>query len=334
MTFDTIKLDKGLYTSDKGFTSSLEAIDPSENYKGTELEGLDAYERQLKRFDIKVKGPKSDPISKFFQTSDSAVLFPEFITRSVATVVTSKNVVDELIATTTNIDSMDYRSVQCEAIEPDNAKQSFINEGAFIPETSITLRDKLTTLKKSGRTFVASYEAIKSQRLDLFSVTLKQIGNYINTCQLSQAVEVLAELGTVDINTIESNSISYKDFIDIYTALAPYEFNTVIAETAKFNSILSLDEFRDGAAGLNMHATGNMITPYGAKLIHCQTNILHNDIVAFDKNYALEKVQLGNPVDVDYDKIIDRQLERATVTSIVGFNRIVDKAVLYLAETV
>lgn len=63
MTFDTIKLDKGLYTSDKGFTSSLEAIDPSENYKGTELEGLDAYERQLKRFDIKVKGPKSDPIS-------------------------------------------------------------------------------------------------------------------------------------------------------------------------------------------------------------------------------------------------------------------------------
>ena len=34
MTFDTIKLDKGLYTSDKGFTRSLEAIDPSENYKG------------------------------------------------------------------------------------------------------------------------------------------------------------------------------------------------------------------------------------------------------------------------------------------------------------
>ena len=55
---------------------------------------------------------------------------------------------------------------------------------------------------------------------------------------------------------------------------------------------------------------------------------------AFDKNYALEKVQLGNPVDVDYDKIIDRQLERATVTSTVGFNRIVDKAVVYLVETV
>ena len=43
MTFDTLRLDKGLYTSEKGFTKSLEEIDPSKNYKGTELEGLDAY---------------------------------------------------------------------------------------------------------------------------------------------------------------------------------------------------------------------------------------------------------------------------------------------------
>ena len=54
--FETIKLDKGLYTAREGFTASLEAVDPSENYKGTALEGLDAFERQLKRFDIRVKG--------------------------------------------------------------------------------------------------------------------------------------------------------------------------------------------------------------------------------------------------------------------------------------
>lgn len=42
MAFDTLKLDKGLYASSKGFTASLEAVDPSENYIGTELEGLDA----------------------------------------------------------------------------------------------------------------------------------------------------------------------------------------------------------------------------------------------------------------------------------------------------
>ena len=38
----------------------LEKLDPSENYRGTALEGLDAFSRQLKRFDIKVKGRNSD----------------------------------------------------------------------------------------------------------------------------------------------------------------------------------------------------------------------------------------------------------------------------------
>ena len=56
MAFDNIKLEKGLYATSKGFTASLEELDPSENYIGTELEGLDAYQRQLKRFGIKVSG--------------------------------------------------------------------------------------------------------------------------------------------------------------------------------------------------------------------------------------------------------------------------------------
>ena len=50
--FDNIRLEKGLYASGD-FTGALEKIDPSENYSGTALEGLDAYQRQLKRFNIK-----------------------------------------------------------------------------------------------------------------------------------------------------------------------------------------------------------------------------------------------------------------------------------------
>jgi len=52
----------------------LREIDPSENYKGTALEGLDAFQRQLKRFDIKVSGKSSDRVEKFFDNSDSAAL--------------------------------------------------------------------------------------------------------------------------------------------------------------------------------------------------------------------------------------------------------------------
>ena len=82
-TFENIKLDKGLYGTGKGFLAELEKIDPSENYKGTSLENLDAFERQLKRFGIKVKGAGSDAVEKFFATTDSAVLFPEYVSRAV-----------------------------------------------------------------------------------------------------------------------------------------------------------------------------------------------------------------------------------------------------------
>ena len=48
-------------------------------------------------------------------------------------------------------------------------------------------------------------------------------------------------------------------------------------------------------------------------------------IIALDRRYALEMVQAGE-VTVEYDKLIDRQLERAAITSISGFGKIMPEA--------
>lgn len=51
--FNEIRLDKGMYSeAGKSFEQVLEGLDPNENYKGTPYEGMDAFQRQLKRFDI------------------------------------------------------------------------------------------------------------------------------------------------------------------------------------------------------------------------------------------------------------------------------------------
>ena len=64
--FENVRLEKGMYgRSGKSFTRTLEELDPSERYRGTPLEGLDAFQRQLKRFDIHVKGAGSDQVEKF-----------------------------------------------------------------------------------------------------------------------------------------------------------------------------------------------------------------------------------------------------------------------------
>ena len=82
--FENISLEKGMYhVPGKSFTQVLEELDHSENYRGTPLEGLDAYQRQLKRFDIKVGGPESGSVESFFQCGSSAALFPEYVARAV-----------------------------------------------------------------------------------------------------------------------------------------------------------------------------------------------------------------------------------------------------------
>ena len=323
-TFDTIRLEKGLYNTNSSFTAELEKLDPSENYKGTKLEGLDAFQRQLKRFDIKVNGADSDTIEKFFRTSDSSALFPEYVSRAVRQGMQEADVLPKIVASVTNINSLDYRAITS-TLSDEDKELVRVGEGAFIPETTIKTQDNLVSLKKRGRMLVASYEAIRFQHLDVFTVTLKQIGAYIARAQLKDAIETLiggdgnnnpAEI----ISTEKAGELTYGDIVDFWNKFSPYEMNTIISSGDMTAKMLKLPEFRDSISSLDFHATGRMITPVGADLI--KSNAVKNGtLIGLDKTCALEMVTAGN-VLTEYDKLIDRQLERAAITSIAGFSKI------------
>ena len=322
--FNNIKLEKGMYASSKGFSTCLEELDPSENYKGTPLENLDAFQRQLKRFDIRVSGKGSDFVDKFFQTSDSAALFPEYISRAVRQGMEEADVLSEIVASRTQINGLDYRSITSVPSEDDKELKT-VAEGATIPQTTIRTQENLVTLHKRGRMLVSSYEAIRFQRLDLFTVTLRQIGLYIARSQLKDAVNVLingdgnknaAEI----INAANAGELTYLDLIRFWNAFSPYDLSTMIVSKDMTEKMLNIPEFRDAAAGLNFHGTGNMITPLGTSLIK-SADVPSNIIIGLDKSCALELVEAGSIV-TEYDKLIDRQLERAAITCTAGFSKI------------
>ncbi len=325
--FDNIRLEKGLYASGD-FTGALEKIDPSENYSGTALEGLDAYQRQLKRFDIKVSGAGSDVVDKFFKTSDSSVLFPEYVSRAVRQGMEEANVLPRIVASTTVIDSLDYRSIACEPTE-DEKELKVVAEGAFIPETYIKSKENLVRLHKRGRSLVASYEAVRFQRLDLFTVTLRQIGAYIARTQLADAINTIVNgdgnnNAASNSNVAASGTITYADLIEFWNLFDPYELNTIIASPSEMVKLLGIAEFRDAAAGLDFHGTGEIITPIGADLIK-SASVPAGKLIGLDRSCALEMVTTG-PVTTEYDKLIDRQLERAVISSTAGFAKIFDSA--------
>ena len=241
--FETVKLDKGMYSeAGSSFTKVLEKCDPSEQYKGTPLEHLDAFQRQLKRFDIKVKGMDSDVVSKFFATWESAVLFPEYVARAVRQGMEEGNILPYLTAAETRITGMDYRSIA--SAPGDDAKAlKMVAEGAQIPETTISAQENLVKLHKRGRMLVASYEAIQFQRLDLFSVTLRQIGAYIGRMHTADAIDVIlngdgnsnaATAYTIGSDPISGSAgtLSYGALVDFWSQFDPYTMNTLLVGDA------------------------------------------------------------------------------------------------------
>ena len=102
--------------------------------------------------------------------------------------------------------------------------------------------------------------------------------------------------------------------------LEPYNFNTILAGTEALQGLLKIEEFKDAQAGLNFHGTGKLITPLGDTLIHVPT-MEPKKIIGLDKNCALEMVQAGEII-TDYDKLSDRQMERAGISAIAGFAQI------------
>ena len=309
-TFENINIEKGMYQTKGGLTEALEKLDPSENYVGTSLEGLDAFSRQLKRYDIRVSGRGSDCVEKFFQTSNSAALFPEYVSRAVRQGMERADILPNLVATVTDIEGMDYRSI-VSAPTDDEKSLKIVGEGAAIPQTTVRTRENLVKLHKRGRMLVASYEALRFQRLDLFTVTLNQIGAYIARAQLHDAVEVLingdgnGNAASV-ITPATAGTLTYGDMVKLWANMAPYELNTILAPTAEMQKILALPQMQDSHAGLDFQGTGKMITPMGATLLHVP-EMASGRLIGLDKNCALEMVQAGGVV-TDYDKLIDRQL--------------------------
>ncbi len=325
--YDNLKLEKGMYReAGRSFTQTLEREDPSEAYKGTPLEGLDAYQRQLKRFDIKVKGAGSDVVEKFFASAQSAVLFPEYIARSVRQGMEETNLLPQITAAVTQFNGMDYRSI-ASAPEKEDKSLRRVEERASIPQTEIRTQENLVRLHKRGRMLVASYEAIRYQKLDLFSVTLRQIGAYINRMHLEDAIDVILNGDGNDnpaqVISLPENSggkLSYGDLVDFWAKFDPYEMNTLLVSGDVMLQLLKLSELQNPLTGLNFQGTGKLTTPLGAELL--RTSALGSGtLIGLDRRYALEMVQ-GSDVLVEYDKLIDRQLERAAITSVSGFAKL------------
>ena len=305
--YDTIKLEKGLYSiTGKNFTEALEAIDPDSSYKGTELEGLDAFERQLKRFDIRISGKNSDKVEKFFLSTESAVLFPEYVRRTIKQGMDETSILGHISASVSYVNDLDFKSIMMGK----NTNTSSSYQLGELPFHTVKLNPVSNSITKLGRGLKFSYESISKQRIETLGVILKRLGS-----QLSKEINIMA---------ISGEQITYNELAGFFSSMSDCNMSSLICSPAVLAKIVSMEEMKNSQ--YDYMSSGVVKTPFGIDLIKC--NGISDDIaVGIDKSCAVETV-FGNDVIVDYDKLISNQCTEVFASVSVGFAKIIDGSIL------
>jgi len=197
----------------------LEQVDPSPEGART-----DAFQRQLARFNIRTKAnlergipassinefwhpkeldgttqladdrwmPEDATTKRFFASNQpqSWALFPEYINRILRATPLADDVLADLVAETTVIDSQSYQAIYLVDQVP-NRRTFRIAEGAEIPRIFVKVGLQNVTLQKYGVVMEATYEYSRLVRIPIFTLYLSRIRQQIRLDLASEAAYVL-----------------------------------------------------------------------------------------------------------------------------------------------
>jgi len=319
--YNNIRLEKSLYTiTGKTFTQALAELDPDSAYENTELKGLDAFERQLKRFDIHVSGSGSDRVEKFFISAESAVLFPEFVRRSIKKGMDDANVAGKVCAAVSYSDSPDFRGLT--VIK--TGSTDVVTEGSEMPVTKVRLSTISNSLTKYARKLSCSYEAVKKQRIESLAVVLRSLGATIARDVNALCMKNISQ--SVTPTDIAGDTITFADLAAFWGSMTDHDMDIMVCTPATMANILSMTEMK--GCTTEFVDKGMVKTPFGVTLIKCN-QLTRDQIIGVDSSCAAEMI-FGSDVVVDFDKLISAQCEDISCSVTVGFSVLTEDAVKVL----
>lgn len=330
-----VKLEKQMYQEAraKGMTfSELLAVE-----NPSSIEGLDAFEFALYDRDINLK---RDTVERFYRTKEDSILFPEFINRNVRVGIAGLSArdltLDDLIATTTTIDSGVYDTVNAEF---DAKKIDFkkIAEGAPFPTVTISTAKQSIRLAKIGVAMDATYEVLRRMKLPLLSIHMQLIGKRLAKRMVAYAMYNIIN-GDGNDNAAPQAApavVSYDNLLDFFMDMDSWESTVWTAKKTLLKEMLKLAEFKDPLL-FDTGRTGNLATPFGnatKRFNWTETALGDNMLVQLDKSAALEQVKESGAELIETDKVIDRQFEKTVVSQVMGFSRIfTDAATIFVKQ--
>lgn len=332
------------------FSGVLEEQDPSEDYAGTELANMDAFQRQLffagiRTQSIPEKGIYADQVNRFFQSNipGSQVLFPEYINRMMRQALIAPDVLPWIIAVNTGVVGDFYRSIYTNDTIAQR-RLTRVGQGAELPKTSFTASEHAVNLYKYGRLLEGSYEYFRTVTIDLFSILLQRIALQANLDKADTAIDVAINgdgnsntATNYNQSTLDTGAVpTYKAFIAFALKFYPYQLNTLVGGDAAFINFLSMarpsvDPFQI----LNLLQRGEMITQRVelAQNLYSDVKLVYlpstpaNVLVGLDRRFALEQLNEIGASLVETDRLIQSQRNQIAISEKVGYAQIFNQAI-------
>lgn len=326
----TVPIHPGLYNEARqhggNLSTYLEQLDPSPVDAA-----LDAFERQLALAGIKLAGPDASIIDRFFASQESAVLFPEFVARSVRIGKDDFTKLGKIIAGRTRVDDNTYKAIYMDESVLSESDKSLakVAEGAELPKIEIESAEHAIQLHKYGRYLEATYEAIRRKRANVIALFLRAVGVQIQRDKFKDAVGVLIDGDGNDnaaarTNTASSGTLTYADLVSFRLSFEPYEMNVIVVRQSMANTILGLSEFKEPLVAGEFLRTGEMIKLFGAEML-VDDNVDTDLILGLDRRFALEEVY-ETEVVTESERLIRQQIEGTAISEVSGFAKLIKSA--------
>lgn len=274
-------------------------------------------------------------VQKAFTTSTTQVIFPFYYAAAIQAGIIQMPIVDRLIMEDVPVNShtVDH------AMMTDNLGDrttSVSGEGASGTEVVIRADKHPITLTKYKSRALASYEAIRLQRLPIFERGLMRVGQQfmvqITDAGMDVAVSgdgttIAPGNGAAPIYDAKAHGApNYLDIINLDTTFPQgYEVEEGIwvAAVAPLMNILNMPEFKDPLAGWHYQNDGAYPTPVGKEMYRWDSSgkvsgWLATSCMQVKTGIALVKYTEGGLL-VETDRIIDGQWEQAVTSTWTGF---------------
>lgn len=347
--------DDIMQASAKNMTLSAYLNEREKNNEALKATGLDAFDAALLSQGIIVRGNEkmniqSSTMEKFFTTSESRLLFPEFMVRTIKESIFAQPITQYLIGETQTItgDTMrqpvlDLKSAGLGLKNRKALKKRRVAEAANIPVASIKLAETAISIYKYGLGAKASYEVLRRMTIDMFRKHVELIGQFAAYDEVDDIIDIIIK-GDGNNNpapVFKRSELNSKGEAGVMDDISLLKFLIKLYPINIDTIVVGEDLFIQITSTLSDTGVMNGITPYipfempqgifkGLTVIYNPETPKSSDgkeqVIGLNRSMAIRKIIEQNSMIQESQRFANDQTQALYMTENAGFGKIYDEA--------